>query len=434
MNSFQLILRNLLYRKTLSILTIFSVAIASSLLLLVSLVQSSMEDGAAKGYGPYELVIGAQGSDTQLVLNTFYHLGTPVGNIPYKVFHDVKKDSNVEAVYPITRGDSLKGFPIIGIDSGYFKTRYSNLTPSQGKWYSNTGEAVIGAHVAKMLGLKVGDEFHGSHGAVAEAHSNEEHAKFKYHVVGILPTLHTSDDKGVFTTLDYAWAVHGHDEEAGHNEKEDHNEYAEATHHDEEAGYDEKEDHNEHAEETHHDEDEKMITAMVVKPKGLMELQLLKNKYNNHEGIQAVYSSKVVASLLNMIDTGTDIFHFMSMICLVLATISLLLSLSATATERRRDIGLLRLLGKSRSYVMSTIVIEGILLTFVGVILGLVLGHLGAWFMQDLIFDSTGIDLMPWQWGMFESMVLFGSLLIGGLASLWPSLRMYRVQPIELFR
>ncbi|WP_380026229.1 hypothetical protein [Effusibacillus consociatus] len=55
--------------------------------------------------------------------------------------------------------------------------------------------------------------------------------------------FNTADDKGVFTTLDYAWAVHGH-----------HDEHKEGAGHTEQAG---KED---------HDEDEKMITAMVVKP------------------------------------------------------------------------------------------------------------------------------------------------------------------------
>lgn len=412
MNVYRLILRNLFYRKTLSLLTVFSIMIATGLLLLVSLVQSSMEHGAAKGYGPYELVIGAQGSDTQLVLNTLYHLGTPVGNIPYGLYEEVKKNPNVDAVYPMTRGDSLKGFPIIGVDADYFKTRYPNASPKEGSWYNKTGDAVIGSHVAKTLGLKVGDEFHGSHGAVAEEHDDAEHAKFKYHVVGILTPLHTADDKGVFTTLDYAWAVHGHHDE-------------EKTATNQQATADKAE---------HHDDDEKMITAMLVKPKGLMELQLLKLKYHNHDGAQAVYSSKVVADLLNMIDTGTAIFNFMAIVCLILAAISLLLSLSAAASERRRDVGLLRLLGKTRSYVMGTILAEGVLLTFIGVILGLVMGHVGAWLAQDIVFNVAGIEIMPWQWGMFEWLLLLGSLAIGAVASLWPSLRMYRVHPIELFR
>lgn len=453
MSLYRLIWRNLLYRKTLSLLSILSIAIAAALLLITYLAQSSAEEGAAKGYGPYELVIGATGSDTQLVLNTFYHLGTPVGNIPYTMYEEVKNNPATDVAYPMTRGDSIHGYPIIGLDAGYFQTRYTEPLVA-GNWYTKTGEAVVGSYVAQKLGLSVGDEFHGSHGMIegleeheehegtvdhavaehaadehngTEEHGHEEHAAteehvaseaqsaqtegatattheeehdtldhhhtFTYKIVGILPPLHTADDKGVFTTVDYAWAVHG----------------------------------------IEHEED-KMITALLVKPKGLMELQMLKLKYNKFNGAQAVFSSKVVADLLNMIDTGTVIFHFMAIVCLILASISLLLSLFAAAAERRRDVGLLRLLGKSRLFVMNTIVLEGVTLTATGVLLGLLLGHTSAWFLRERIFSLTGIAIDPWVFHPYEATLLLGAICLGVFASLWPSLRMYKVQPIELFR
>ncbi|USG66319.1 FtsX-like permease family protein [Brevibacillus ruminantium] len=432
MNAFQLIYRNILHRKTLSLLSLLSIAIASSLLVLIFLVQNSTEEGAAKGYGPFELVIGASGSDTQLVLNTFYHVGVPVGNIPYALYEEVNGNSNVDVSYAMNRGDSWRGYPIIGIDSGYFQTRYQ-IAPQSGQWYQHTGEAVVGSHVAQALGVKIGDTFHGSHGMVAgldeheedghggqdehagheEPAGHEEHAEhdghdqaehaaqghgdhhhdFQYKIVGILPPLHTADDKGIFTTLDYAWAVHGEQ-----------------------------------------DSPDKMITSLLVKPKGLLELQTLKLKYSKAEGAQAAYSSKVVANLLNMIDSGTVIARFMAMVCFVLAAISLLLSLTAASSERRRDVGLLRLLGKSRLFVMNTIVLEGILLTITGVLLGLLLGHVGAWLLHDVIFDATGISVKAWSFYAYEVYLLVGAVVLGTLASLWPSFRMYRVHPVELFR
>lgn len=407
MSAFRLIVRNLLYRKALSALTILSVAIAVALLLLVSLTEESLENGAARGYGPYELVMGAEGSDTQLVLNTFYHLGTPVGNIPYSLYETVQKSPNVEQVYAITRGDSLSGHPIIGVDAGYFATRYVGVAPAVGQWHQQTGDAVLGAHVAETLGLRIGDQFHGSHGEMAAEHGDEEHAAFMYTVVGILPPLQTADDKGVFTTVDYAWAVHGHGEEEHAGES--------------------AEEHAAHA-------DERMITAMVVKPKGLMELQLLKLTYDKKPGVQAVYSSKVIASVLNMLDTGTAVFQFMGLICMVLAAIALLLSMLAAASERRRDVGLLRLIGKRRGEVVQLLVLEGLLLTAMGLLLGLVLGHVTAGLMQGVVFEATGIVIEPWQFSGVEWQLTVGALLLGGLASLLPAMRMYRVQPTELFR
>lgn len=71
MSLFKLTLRNLLHRRFLSLLTVCAVAVTVAFIVLLSLSRQSVEQGAKKGYGPFDLVIGAAGSETQLVLNTF---------------------------------------------------------------------------------------------------------------------------------------------------------------------------------------------------------------------------------------------------------------------------------------------------------------------------------------------------------------------------
>ncbi len=177
-------------------------------------------------------------------MNTFYHVGTPTGNIPYEIAEQLKKEDQVDAAYAMTTGDNYNGYPIVGIDPGYFNTRYGDRKLASGKLYGQLGEAVVGSYVAKTMGLKVGDTFKGGHGLVKESghageehhadghdsaghdaagnnaagqdaaghdaagHDEDEHDHFVYTIVGILPNLNTSDDRAVFTTLDYAWAVH----------------------------------------------------------------------------------------------------------------------------------------------------------------------------------------------------------------------------------
>lgn len=401
MSFIHLLWRNILHRKVLSLLTIFSVMATVALIVFLLLCNSGMEKGAEKGYGPFELVIGAKGSGTQLALNTFYHIGTPTGNVPLSIFEQVKKEDQAEASFAMTTGDNLNGYPIVGIDPNYFVVRYGDRTLASGKLYGQLGEAVIGSHVAKALGLKVGDEFKGGHGLVEQgAHvdgdddgDHDEHGKFAYKVVGILPNLNTSDDRAVFTTMDYAWAVH-------HTQQGDHKE----------------------------------VTAVIVKPKSLLGAQALKLKYDKMDNVQAVYTSKAVADVVNAVDKGTQIISIVTALCIVLAVISILLSLMAAVNERKKDVGLLRLIGKSGRYVLLVMIGEGMILTGIGFILGIIAGHLGSFLGSDALFDFSGVQIEPWAIVPGEWILMLGSLGAGIVASLGPAFRLYRVDPLQLFR
>jgi putative ABC transport system permease protein len=399
MSLIHLLWRNIIHRRVLSLLTIFSVTATVALIVFLLLCNAGVEKGAEKGYGPFEVVIGAKGSGTQLALNTFYHIGTPTGNIPLDVFEQVKKEDQAEATFAMTTGDNLNGYPIVGIDPSYFVVRYGDRNLTSGKLYGQSGEAILGSFVAKSMDLKVGDEFKGGHGLIDQgAHvdngqDHDEHDKFGYKVVGILPKLNTSDDRAVFTTMDYAWAVH-QTQQGSHKD----------------------------------------VTAILVKPKSLLGAQTMKLKYDKIDNVQAVYTSKAVADVVNAVDKGTQIISIVTILCVVLAAISILLSLVAAVNERKKDVGLLRLIGKSGHYVLLVMIGEGVALTGIGLMLGLVTGHLGSFLGSDALFDFSGVQIDPWAVVSGEWILVIAALGVGILASLGPALRLYRVDPLQLFR
>lgn len=397
MNLFTLLWRNVMHRKTLSLLILLSVASTVALIVLLLLCSQGVEQGAEKGYGPFEVTVGAKGSPSQLALNTYYHIGAPTGNVSYDVFDQVRKEDQVASAFAMTTGDNYNGYPIVGMDSGYFVARYGDKKLASGKLYGQIGETVIGAHVAKTLGLHVGDTFLGAHGlvqgAVDEDGDEEEHHNFKYKIVGILPPLNTSDDRAVFTTLDYAWAVH-HSQQGNHKD----------------------------------------VTAILIKPKSLLGAQSIKTKYEKLNNIQAIYTSKSVADVVNIVDKGTQVVGVVTVLCILLAAISILVSLFAAVNERKKDVGLLRLIGKSKRYVWMVLIGEGLMLTGIGMILGLIAGHVGGYLGRNAVFEFSGLQINAWSLQPGEWMLIVGTLAIGALASVGPALKAYRVDPLLLFR
>lgn len=122
------------------------------------------------------------------------------------------------------------------------------------------------------------------------------------------------------------------------------------------------------------------------------------------------------------------------MLCVILAAISILLSLIAAVNERTKDVGLLRLLGKSKTYVLMTLVGEGILVTAAGLVLGLLAGHAASYVLKDALFNYAGIQITPFQWSADHIIIAAATLAIGALASLGPALRLYRMDSLSLFK
>jgi len=424
--------RNVRHRALLSVLTVMAVTITVAIFSLLLMSKQSIEHGAQKGYGPFELVIGAEGSETQLVLNTFYRMGAPLGNIPYELLQQVKGSEHVDQAFGITTGDQYRGYPIVGLEAAYFGSRYENRVLENGRLYQETGEVTVGFTAAQQLGLKVGDQFTGAHGTVAgfddaghtaedehkaeeghvageehvqnghaeESHEVEQqnaghqdtHHSFTYTVVGILPKLNNSDDRAIFTTMDYAWAVH--DSIASERE----------------------------------------VTMIIVKPSTLLGLQMLKQQMDAYAGVQAAYSSKAIADVLNMVDSGSQLMMIMMGICTVLAATALILSLVASIQERKRDVGLMRLVGKSSRYILIVTIGEGVLLTIIGALLGVIAGHIAGAIISKQLFVFVGIQLQPWSFAEYELLMILGALILGSLASLGPAIKVYRTDPITLFR
>ncbi len=243
---YELIKSNILEKKVRSLLTILSITISIILIVIVVNLFSQVKTSIVDNAQYYDVLVGANGSKTQLVLNTFMFYDEPLGNIDYHYYEHLMEDNKVSQIIPIAMGDNYNGFKIIGTKSEYIDNLDASL--SSGKNFSESTEVVIGSEVARRTGLKLGDEFTGMHGLGSDESSisihDEAHDEFKYLVVGILDQTKTPNDSILFTDIKSVWDVHG-------------------IHHDE-------------SEESHeHDEDcgcqHTSITALLIKSKGFQE-------------------------------------------------------------------------------------------------------------------------------------------------------------------
>lgn len=102
---------NLLFRPVLTIVAAAILGVAVALAIAVLLLSRAMEDGLVRASRPFDLLVGAKGSPTQLIMSTILLQDAPVGNIPFHYFETLRRDPRVAHAVPLAMGDSVHGFP-----------------------------------------------------------------------------------------------------------------------------------------------------------------------------------------------------------------------------------------------------------------------------------------------------------------------------------
>jgi putative ABC transport system permease protein len=118
----------------------------------VVIVGEQVERSVQRDLAGIDLVVGAKGSPMQLILAGVFHIDVPSGNIPLAAIDTVRAHPLVERVVPMSLGDSLKGFRIVGTTLQYPALYGAQL--AEGAYWTEQLQAVLGADVARDTGLK----------------------------------------------------------------------------------------------------------------------------------------------------------------------------------------------------------------------------------------------------------------------------------------
>ena len=123
MSLWKIALRNIQHRALASVLTAFSMALGVGLVVAVIVIHGVIDKSFKRGAQGYDLIVGPKGSPLELVLSTVYHLGKPMGRIPYDFYLELAEgrfSPEVELAIPVCVGGNYKGFRVIGTTPDMF--------------------------------------------------------------------------------------------------------------------------------------------------------------------------------------------------------------------------------------------------------------------------------------------------------------------------
>ena len=139
--------------------------------------------------------------------------------------------------------------------------------------------------------------------------------------------------------------------------------------------------------------------------------------------------------MIGAIFNAMDIFlGGVGIVTLALGAVGIINIMLVSVTERTREIGLLKALGATKRSILAQFFWEGLLLTAVSGIIGIVVSAGGMWALQQLLTGKIpGFDpprLVPWS----AALALTSLVLCGVVAGLYPASKAAALDPIEALR
>lgn len=397
------------HRRFVLSITLVSVALSAFLLASIEQIRGDVREGFTQAVSGTDLIVGPRGGGTELLLYSVFHMGHASNNMHWDSVEALQQHRAVRWVVPISLGDSHHGFPVVGTTTAYFDhIRYGDdqaLQMAQGRQFSALFDAVIGAEVARQLGYQPGAKVVLSHGdGELEGHDHDDKP---FTVVGVLAPTGTPIDRSVLVSLEAMQAMHvdwmgGARMPGIHVHEKD---LTPALLHPQE------------------------VTAALVGLKSRVAVFAVQRWLADyeHEPLMAILPGVALNELWQVVGHVEKALLAVTGLVALVSLSGLVATLLAGLSERRRELAILRAVGASPRAILGLLLLEGSVLSVLGVSLGWLTSWLGILACQDWAQQRWGVHLQAGWPSEAQAWLMLGLLVAGLLASLLPAWRAYRL-------
>lgn len=405
---FDLARKSLINRWVTVSLTIATLAVSTLLLLGVERIRIEARTAFANTISGIDLIVGARSGTVQLLLYSVFRIGNATNNISWESVQDLAAHPAVAWTVPLSLGDSHRGFRVMGTTPGYFDRyrhgRDRRLGFTAGGRFEDLFDAVLGADVARALGYRLGDPIVVAHGLGTAGLVQHDDKPFR--VAGILAKTGTPVDRTVHVSLEAITAIHVDWQSGaripGRSVSADQVRQMDLT--------------------------PETVTAVLVgltSRLGIFAVQRFVNDYPE-EPLLAILPGVALQELWGLVGVAEQALAVIALFVLVTGLLGMVTMILAGLDQRRREMAILRAVGARPATVFGLFLAEAVVITVIGVLVGLALtyGLLAA--LQPVIDQVWGL-FVPLRPPSPRDLTILGLIVGAGVvAGTVPALVAYR--------
>jgi putative ABC transport system permease protein len=388
---FEVAYKNLLRKKTRSLLTILGIAMAAWVLVSLFGFNKGYETSLNKDIDNlgFQMLVVAKGCPYEAA-TLMLKGGTGLKYMKEEIASAVAAEPEVEGVtamlmqvvFDPNKGESGGISAFLGVDPASFPKMKSALPFKSGGWFKGPEafEAVFGYEVAELEQREVGDLY-----LIPEK-------EVEVKVVGVLDRTGTQDDGTIFLpirTVQRVFAVPGE------------------------------------------------LTAIGIKVKKEADIKAFEDKMYKLPDVQVVSLTQVKTTIMTLVSTARVMVFSIALIAILIAMMGVINTVLMSVMERRQEIGILKSMGAMALDVFKLVWLETIILCVSGGLIGTALALLTAR-LTDLLVRN----LLPYSpsGGLVAIdlplvLMTLGVVTAIGLASgIYPSWKAARMRPLDTIR
>ena len=388
---FEVAYKNLLRKKTRSVLTVLGIALAGWVLVSLFGFNRGYEKSLNKDIDNlgFQMLVVAKGCPYEAA-TLMLKGGTGLKYMQQTIARQVAKEPEVEGVtsmlmqvvFDPNKGQSGGLTAFLGVDPITYPKLKSALPFKAGGWFKapDAVEAVFGYEAAELEQREVGDKYL----------IPEKNVEVK--VVGVLARTGTQDDGTIFLPLDTVQKIFGVKDE---------------------------------------------LTAIGVKVRKDVDMTKFEDKMFKLPDVQVVSLSQVKTTIMTLVSTARVMVLSIALIAILIAMMGVVNTILMSVMERRQEIGILKSMGAQASDIFRLVWFETVLLCLSGGLVGTLLA-LGTAKAADMLIrrilpysPSGGLVAIDLRLVLFTLGIV---TLIGLVSGLYPSWKAGRMRPLETIR
>ena len=388
---FEVAYKNLLRKKTRSLLTILGIAMAAWVLVSLFGFNKGYETSLNKDIDNlgFQMIVVAKGCPYEAA-TLMLKGGTGLKYMKESIAAAAASEPEVEGVTPMlmqvvfdpNKGESGGISAFLGVDPASYPKLKSTLPFKAGGWFREPQamEAVFGYEVAELEQREVGDLY-----LIPEK-------EVEVKVVGVLERTGTQDDGTIFLPIRTVQRVFAIPDE---------------------------------------------LTAIGIKVKKEADIKAFEDKMYKLPDVQVVSLTQVKTTIMTLVSTARVMVFSIALIAILIAVMGVVNTVLMSVMERRQEIGILKSMGAMALDIFKLVWLETIVLCVSGGLIGTALALLTAR-LTDLLVRN----LLPYSpsGGLVAIDVKLVLMALGvvtaiGLASgIYPSWKAARMRPLDTIR
>jgi len=173
-------------------------------------------------------------------------------------------------------------------------------------------------------------------------------------------------------------------------------------------------------------ESQRDYTSVLIQYNSPIAAAMFPRFVNSQTNLQAASPALETARLLTLLGVGLDAIRNFAYLLILASTLGVFIALWNALQDRKYDLAVMRSLGASRLKLVAHVLLESLIMVSLGLLLGLVLGHIATELLGQSLEQARQMSLTGWTWTPEEGQLILLALGVGLVAAIIPAILAYR--------